>query len=149
MKFRILLSVLLTLLLISMVAIWFFFTSDIKPPAQVFPATVDRECAPWDGSAFTVSIPLRDGSTISISIYRSPDLKLPSRYSFPDETMNEGNVYLRKPDGSLEQLTGDVWFQRVSDDVPLEGGFRLRSERGARLEGKFLAEWGDEVVYCG
>src|SRR5215207_9595023 len=87
MKSRLFLSILLTLLLISVVAVWFFFRSHIKSPAHVFPATVDRDCAPWDGSAFTVSIPLPDGSTISISIYWSPDIKLPSRYSFPDETM--------------------------------------------------------------
>ena len=149
MKSRTSTYVLLGLLLIALVGIWLFDRWETQASAQVFPARVDRDCAPWDGSAFTVSIPLRDGSSISISIYRSPDLKLPSRYSFPDETMNEGNVYLRKPDGSPEQLTGDVWFQRVSEDVPLEGGFRLRSERGARFEGKFLAEWGHEIIYCG
>ena len=149
MKSRISLYVLFTVLLIALVAVWFFFRSDTKPPAQVFPATVDRDCAPWDGSAFTVSIPLRDGSTISISIYRSPDIKLPSRYSFPDESMSEGNAYLRMSDGSLEQLMGDVEFQSVSDIVPVEGSFQLRSESGTEFEGKFLAEWGHEVIYCG
>jgi hypothetical protein len=149
MKSRIFLTVLLTLLLISVVAIWFFLRSDIESPAQVFPATVDRDCAPWDGGAFTVSIWLRDGSSISISIYRSPDIEHPSRYSFPNETMSEGNAYLRMPEGSLEPLTGEVWFQRVSPEIPVEGGFQLRSESGAQFEGKFLAEWGNEIVYCG
>jgi hypothetical protein len=92
---------------------------------------------------------LRDGLSISISIYRSPDVKLPSRYSFPDESMSEANVYLLMPDGSPEQLTGEVWFQRVSQEIPVEGSFQLRSESGAPWEGKFLAEWGNEIVYCG
>jgi hypothetical protein len=108
MKSRIFLSVLLILLLISVSAIWFFRRADIESPAQVFPATVERDCAPWDGSAFTVSIPWRDGSSVSISMYRSPDIKLPSHYAFPDEAMSEGNVYLRTPEGSLETLTGEV-----------------------------------------
>jgi hypothetical protein len=149
MKSRIFLSVLLILLLISVSAIWFFRRADIESPAQVFPATVERDCAPWDGSAFTVSIPWRDGSSVSISMYRSPDIKLPSRYSFPDEAMSEGNVYLRMPEGSLATLTGDVWFQRVAEGMPVEGSFQLTSESEAQFQGKFFAEWGEAIVYCG
>ena len=106
MKYRTSLYVLLALLLIALGGIWFFYAWEAQAPAQVFPATVDRDCAPWDGSAFTVSIPLSDTSTISISIYRSPDIKLPSSYSFSDETMSEGHAYLLLPDGLPEQLAG-------------------------------------------
>ena len=148
MKSRISLYVVLTVL-IALVAVWFFFRSDTKSSAQVFPATVDRDCAPWDGAAFTVSIPFKNGQTLHISIYQSPDIELPSRYSFPDESMSEGNAYLRIPDGSPVQLAGEVWLQRVSQEIPVEGSFRLMSESGAQFEGKFLAEWGDEIIYCG
>jgi hypothetical protein len=149
MKSRISVYVLLTLLLIAPVTVWFFFRSDTKSSTLVFPATVERDCAPWDGAAFTVSIPWNAGSTISISVYRSPEIKLPSSYSFPDETTSEGNAYLRMLDGSPKQLTGEVWLQRVSQEMPVEGSFRLMSESGAQFEGKFLAEWGDAVIYCG
>ena len=149
MKSRIFLYVVLTVLLIALVAIWFVFRSDTNSPARVFPAKVDRDCAPWDGSAFTVSIPLKNGQTLHISIYQSPDIELPSHYSFPDETMSTGNAYLLTPNGSPGQLAGEVWLQRVSQEMPVEGSFRLRHESGAQFEGKFLAEWGDEIIYCG
>ena len=143
------LYVLLALLLIALDGIWFFYGSEAQAPSQVFPATVDRDCAPWDGGAFTVSIPWSDGSTISISIYQSPDIKLPSSFSFPDESMSAGNA-LHLPPGSLpEQLAGKVWFRHVEEGTPVEGRFQLRSAAGTQFEGKLDAEWGDEIVYCG
>ena len=149
MKYRISLSVLLGLLLIALSGIWFFHRWETRAPVQVFPATVDRDCAPWDGGAFAVSIPLSDGTTLYISIYQSPDIKLPSSFSFPDESMREGHALLLLPVGSPEQLAGKVWFQRVEEGTPVEGRFQLRSEAGAQIEGRFVAEWGDKIVYCG
>ena len=143
------LFVLLALLLIGLGGIWFFYGSEARAPAQVFPATVERDCAPWDGGAFTVSIPWSNGLTIHVSIYRSPDIKLPSSYSFPDETMDEGNAYLLLPVGLPEQLAGRVWFRRVEAGLPVEGSFQFRSEGGVEFEGTFVAKWGDEIVYCG
>lgn len=140
---------LLILLLIVLGGIWFFATGETRRPLQVFPAVINRDCAPWDGSAFTVSIPLDDGSNMAISIYQSPDIKLPASFSFPDESMKEGNALLLLPGGSSEQLTGNAWFQRAEQGIPVEGRFRLRSESGVEFEGKFVAEWGDEIVYCG
>ena len=148
-KNRIPLYVSLALLLIALGGIWFFYTRETPEPEQIFTVTINRDCAPWDGAAFAVSMPLREGSTIYISIYRSPDLKLPASFSFPDASGREGNAYLLMPDGSPEQLAGRVWFQRVVQGKPVEGRFQLRSEAGARFEGKFLAEWGNEIVYCG
>ena len=149
MKSRTSLYALLGLLLIALVGIWFFHAWKAQAPAQVFPATVDRDCAPWDGGAFTVSIPWSDRSTLSISIYRSPDIKLPTSFSFPDESMSEGHAYLLLPDGLAEQLAGRVRFQRVEAGLPVEGSFQFRSEVGVEFEGQFVAQWGDEIVYCG
>ena len=53
------------------------------------------------------------------------------------------------PVGSPKPLNGEVWFPRVDEGMPVEGRFRLRSEAGMQLEGRFVAEWGDEIVYCG
>ena len=137
------------MLLIALVGEWLFYTQEMQGPAQMFQASINHDCAPWDGSAFTVSIPLRDGSTMNISIYRSPDIKLPSSYSFPDETMREGNALLLLPAGIPEQWTGKVWFQRVDEGIPVEGRFHFKSEAGVQFEGKFVAEWGHEIIYCG
>ena len=149
MKSRPSLYVLLGLLLIALGSIWFFYGVETLTPSQVFPAVVNRDCAPWDGSAFTMSMPLPDGSSMAISIYQSPDMKLPTRFSFPDESMTQGNALLLLPVGSSERLTGEVWLQRVDQGTPVEGRFQLRSEAGVQFEGSFLAEWGDEIIYCG
>jgi hypothetical protein len=42
-----------------------------------------------------------------------------------------------------------VTLQRVEPELPVEGTFDLVTETGERLEGKFIAEWGDEIIYCG
>jgi hypothetical protein len=149
MKYRTSLYVFLGLLLIALAGIWFFYRWETEAPAQVFTATINRDCAPWDAAAFTVSIPLSDGATIHISIYRSPDLKLPASFSFPDETMREGNAWLLPPVGLPEQLAGSVSFQRVDEAMPVEGGFQFSSEAGAQFEGRFVAEWGHQIIYCG
>ena len=149
MKSRFSLYVLLGLLLIALGGIWFYFSVETQTPLQVFPAVVNRDCAPWDGSAFTVSIPLRDGSSLAISIYKSPKIKFPVSFSFPDELMKNGNAMLRSPIGSLEQLTGKVWFQRVEQGIPVEGRFQFQSEAGMQFEGRFIAEWENELIYCG
>ena len=117
-------------------------------PVRVFPASVNRDCAPWDGSAFTISVPLEEAA-ISISIYQSPDLARPGRFSFSDRTGKEGSALLILPIDAPEELTGSVSFQQVQYGEPVEGEFDLRSETMGRLKGKFVAEWGNEMIICG
>ena len=78
-------------LLILGIALFTFSTRN-QEPVQIFPATINRDCAPWDGSAFTVSIPYDSGSVIYISIWQLPDIKLPAKFSFPDESIRIGNA---------------------------------------------------------
>jgi hypothetical protein len=70
-------------------------------------------------------------------------------FSFPDETMRDGNALLLRPAGFPEQLTGRVWFPRVDEGKPVEGRFSLTSESGQQFDGKFIAEWENQAVYCG
>ena len=125
------------------------FSTRDQTPAQIFPATVNRDCAPWDGSAFTITIPMSSGSSLDISIWRSPDIKFPVNYSFPDTTGQVGNVLLLLPVGLPQQLTGKVFFQRVDMENPVAGKFDLMNENGEQFKGKFVAEWENMVVYCG
>jgi hypothetical protein len=126
----------------------FTFSRQNYESLPFFPATIGRDCAPWDGSAFTVSVPL-EGSAISISIYRPPGIRRPVTFSFPDETRRDGIAILRLPRAAPEGLRGKVWFERVEGQEPVAGWFRLTSGRGKPFEGRFVAEWGDQVVYCG
>lgn len=124
------------------------FTRRSPAPEQTFSATVNRDCAPWDGSAFTVSIPM-EGANISISIYQTPDIKFPTTFSFPDNTMSVGNALLILPIDSPKPLTGKVSFQRVQQGSPVEGRFDLTTATGEKFKGKFIAKWGNEIVFCG
>ena len=146
---RVSLYILLGLLLIVLGGIGFLYRGETQWSSQVYPAVINRDCAPWDGSAFTVSIPLHDGVSIAISIYRPPEIKVPAIFSFPDESMRDGNALLLPPVGSPKQLTGKLWFQRVEQGISVEARFQLQSETGAQFEGRFIAEWGNQVIYCG
>lgn len=128
---------------------WFIYSSRDQEPAQVFPATINRDCAPWDGAAFTVLIPYDSITTISISIWQSPDSKLPVTFSFPDETGQVGFAYVLPELDPLQQLNGEVSLWRVEEGIPVEGEFNLANESGKQFKGSFKAEWGNQVVYCG
>ena len=120
-----------------------------REPQQVFPATVTRDCAPWDGGAFTISIPYDAASVIAISIWQSPAIESPSTFSVPDEAAQVGNASLITEPSPPRPLYGEVSFQRVSQETPVEGRFNFRDESGKAFEGKFIAAWDHRIVYCG
>ena len=124
---------------------WYSFSGRNLEPAPIFPATINRDCAPWDGAAFTVLIPYDSMTTISISIWQSPDIKLPVTFSFPDDIGQLGFAYLHNE----HPLSGEVSFLRVGEARPVEGEFDLRDESGKRFIGKFKAEWSKVTAMCG
>jgi len=140
------LIVLVMLLLGSLFFISYTRNQELKP---VLSATISRDCAPWDGGAFTIMIPMSDGTVVDISIWQSPDIHRPISFSFPDETQQVGNTSLLPQFGGPESLTGQVWLKNVSEGMPVEGGFSLTSVGGVKREAKFVAEWDDQIVYCG
>ena len=127
----------------------FTFLMRNQEPVQTLPAAVNRDCAPWDGAAFTVIIRYDAVTTITISIWKSPDFKFPSTFSLPDEAGQVGHAYVLSDVGSLVELNGDVSFQRVEEGMPLEGRLSFTSERGGQFMGRFVAEWGSQIVMCG
>jgi len=149
MKSRTLFLLAIGLLILVFNVTWIIFSPRNQAAAEVFPATVNRDCAPWDGAAFTISIPLNDGTMIHISIWQFPDISLPVTYSFPDDTGQVGNALLLHEVGLPEQLNGKVFFWQVNQEGLTEGKFDLVTEAGQLFKGQFKAEWGDEIVYCG
>ena len=128
---------------------WISFSRRGQEPAQTLQATINRDCAPWDGSAFTVSVPMKDGTIIYISIWQSPDISLLVTFLLPDETGQIGFAYILPELDPLQQLSGKVSFWRVEEGIPVEGEFNLKDEGGRQFNGKFIAEWGNEIIYCG
>ena len=137
----------IALLLILGVALLTFLGQE-QQSSPALPASINRDCAPWDGPAFTVSIPM-EGSVISISVYHSPEIRFPITYSFPDETMREGNALLLLRTSRPEPLSGRVSFSRLEQGTTVEGKFKFATDTGQRYDGTFIATWGNEIVYCG
>jgi hypothetical protein len=119
---------------------WLSFLTRDQAAIEVFPAAINRDCSPWDGSAFTVSIPYDSGSIINISIWQSPDIKLPVTFSLPDETTRVGIAYSLPELDPLEELKGTVTFRRVEEGIPADGEFNFMTENGKNFKGKFFAE---------
>lgn len=135
-------------LLILGIALYTFSTRN-QEPAEVFPAVINRDCAPWDGSAFTVSVQMDSGTVIYISIWQAPDITFAKTFSFPDETGQVGYAYILPELDPLEELSGTVSLGSVVEGMPLEGRFNFTSERGGQFTGQFIAEWRDVVAMCG
>lgn len=127
----------------------FIYSVQLSEPRTIFSATVYRDCAPWDGAAFTVSIPYDTVSVIMISIWRSPDFEIPGTFSLPNEARQVGSAYIVSQLDPLIPLKGEVSFQRIGRTGPIEGRFSLTSERGETFAGKFIADWGEQMAICG
>jgi len=125
-----------------------YSTKDLQS-TRPFPATINRDCAPWDGSAFTVSIRYDPITTITISIWQSPSFTFPVTFSFPDETMRVGGAYSLPELDPLEEMSGKVTFWRVEEGIPVEGKFDFTTESGKQFHGQFKAEWGSQIALCG
>lgn len=136
-------------LLLLFGVIWYALSVQNQKALQRYSATIQRDCAPWDGSAFTTLVPINDGMTLQISIWQAPDIKLPVTFSFPDETGQVGNASYLLPTGSAQELSGTVWFSHVEQDVSVEGEFHLVSKDNKQFNGKFTAQWRSEIVFCG
>ena len=147
MKSRTLFFIAIGLLLLGVAV--FIFSTQNQEPAQTFSATINRDCAPWDGSAFTVSIRYDPTTTITILIWQSPDIKAPTTFTFPDDTGQVGTAYILPELDPLQQLSGTVFFSRVEEGSPVEGRFELITEAGQRFEGQFEAGWENQIALCG
>lgn len=147
---KIQISFLILIVLVFILGGTFLLSTVAKPaPLPEFAATVNRDCAPWDGPAFTVSVPLNDGRTVSISIWQSPELGGPVTFTFPDTSGQVGNASVFSADGMPDELSGTVAFQRVQADQPVEGHFNLVDKNGVPFKGTFHAIWGDAAPLCG
>jgi hypothetical protein len=113
------------------------------------PAVVEADCAPWDGAAFTLSIPFDTGRLARISIYQAPDIQRRVTFSFPDPTGHVGSAFYHPEFGEDAALGGTVTFESVQKGVPVQGKFDLLSTAGLRLRGRFDATWVDRRALCG
>jgi hypothetical protein len=121
-------------------------------PAQGAPAlaaTINRDCGPADGPAFTVEIPMDARGRLVVSIWQAPEISGRARFTLTDPTDATGSASLFTGADSLESLSGTITFEGVNSERPVQGDLRLISASGEVFEGAFTAEWGDFHAYCG
>jgi hypothetical protein len=140
--------VVICVLLITGISLLTFLQRN-KHTDEVFPAIVNRDCAPWDGSAFTMTIQYDEDTELYISIWKAPNIKFPSTFVLPDDKGQVGHAYILPALGPYVVLNGEVSVQNVSVDKPIEGRFSFTSDRGEVFKGRFIAEWGNEIIMCG
>jgi hypothetical protein len=138
------------LLALSLGFAWYLYPGRQQEPNLDFIATIQQDCAPWDGAAFLVKIPLENGDIIDIAIWEAPTIRLKKTFSFLEEASQRGYANLVHSDKSGEQLVGTVSFAHVDLGSPVKGNFELETiDSGQRFAGQFHAEWLDQIVLCG
>lgn len=124
-----------------------------QPPGRPTAAVAELSCAPWDGPAFEVRLPLDPSAPtpqVRIAIWRSPDIGTPSVFQFPDATQELGVAQVQHDDGTFEPLSGTVSFGPLRIDQPVTGSLRLiRARGGAAIERTFRAAWMPRQFLCG
>jgi hypothetical protein len=121
-------------------------------PSQQGPAltaTINRDCGPADGPAFTVEIPMDARGRLVASIWKAPEISGRARFTLTDPTDATGSATLFTSADSYEALSGTITFQGVNAGRPVQGDLRMISASGEVFEGAFTAEWGDFQPYCG
>lgn len=126
-------------------------------------ATVEHDCAPWDGAAFGLWIPAarfggNPDSWIYLRIWQDPD-KSKTSFVFSDKTGKIGNVryYLALKSPQLivwekqphQELKGQVRFIRINESESVLGEFDFLSEKSIHLKGNFEARWINKMALCG
>jgi len=112
---------------------------------QKIPAKIIDSCAPFDGAAFQVSI----AENIIVDIYKAPQFDNSVKFTFPTNSQT-GYARLLLPNAELliqqrklsfKPLTGEIVFNMVKRDVPVEGSFNFVTPEGDRKQGTFKAIW--------
>jgi hypothetical protein len=96
-----------------------------------------------------MSVSYDTGTVLSISIWQAPEINFPFTISLSGDGEKNGYAYILQELGPFIQLHGNIFFQRVNTKEPVQGNFDLTDENGNQFSGKFIAEWRNEVIYCG
>lgn len=118
------------------------------------PAVAWRDCAPWDGAAFTVAVG-RPGQKdvdraqpwLRIAIWHEASIRNPVTYRFPDTDGKTGAVQYGGT--AFPSVTGTVSFTRAVFGDDLDGSFAFVAPDGQKIVGRFHGRWSPDVAVCG
>jgi len=117
-------------------------------------ADVARACAPWDGAAFSVSVPLREGAdpgalpALRVMVWSPPQFEHERTVVFADGDDRTGVAQYMEAEDRATPLTGEATFRQAADGG-IEGTLRLKAADGRRFERRFRGRLDDRMVMCG
>jgi len=123
-------------------------------PEAVAVADIARACAPWDGAAFSVSVPLREGAdpaalpALRVMVWSPPRFERERTVVFADGDDRTGVAQYAESEDRATPLTGEATFRQTADGG-LEGTLRLKAADGRRFERRFRGRLDDRRVMCG
>lgn len=123
-------------------------------PEAVATARIARTCAPWDGAAFTVSVPAGNGvdpaalPALQLSVWSSPQFDGERKVVFAEGDDRTGVAMYAETADHATPLTGEATFRQAADGS-IEGTLRLKAADGRRFEQRFHGRLDDRVVMCG
>jgi hypothetical protein len=111
-----------------------------------------NDCAPWDGPAFRVVVPLprRNAAaetSLWFSIWEPAAFRAPRTFVFPRDA-GRGSVLLQSGADSSSLLHGTLRIERAVPDTPVRGRFDLSSRGGGTYRGTFTAPWQPRQGVC-
>ncbi len=103
---------------------------------------ITAECAPWDGPALGLKLPLTGAWTLTLAVYPSGHAGSVQVYPVQVQAGTGGaDAWLSGPASTMRATGGTVWLDRFVDGVGAAGRFTLALEDGQRLQGTFSARW--------
>lgn len=123
-------------------------------PEVVATARIARTCAPWDGAAFTVSVPMSDGidaaalPALRLMVWSAPQFERGQTVVFADGDDRTGAAQYAESEDSAMPLTGEATFRQAADGS-IEGTLHLKAADGRRFERRFRGRLDPGAVMCG
>lgn len=128
-------------------------TAPSMRPETIAAAHIARTCAPWDGAAFSVSVPVGHGvdpaalPALQLSVWSSPQFDGERTVVFADGDDRAGLAFHVETPERTTPLTGEVTFRQAADGG-IEGTLRLKDADGRRFERRFRGRLDGGAVMC-
>ncbi|MGN6153603.1 MAG: hypothetical protein ACTHOH_16600 [Lysobacteraceae bacterium] len=124
-------------------------------PEAAATAQIARSCAPWDGAAFTVSVPATgDGvdpaalPALRLSVWSAPQFDGERTVVFAEGDDRTGMALYAETVDRATPLTGEATFRQAADGS-IEGTLRLKAADGRRFERRFRGRLDPATAMCG
>lgn len=115
---------------------------------EVRKGTVQLDCAPWDGEAFMISLPLPNGSgplkpRVIVSFWIAPDVPGPKTFVFDANQRLGAASWWHSGHADADALFGSVRVQGVKVGSNVVGDLDLQTQDGTTFKFTFEAHWVD------